>query len=113
MGLPPSGFELWGSMEEVTAIPGTRERSPARHVLPFPLYSMARPAASSSPAPCREHRQDLAALLGKHRSGEHVSPPRGSQAILEGICHSVPVLSPQEGTVPRCHGLPSALPVAA
>lgn len=59
MGLPPSGFGLWGSMEEVTAIPGIREQSPAWHTLPSTLRGVARPAHRSSPASCWEHGQDL------------------------------------------------------
>lgn len=105
MGSPPSGFGLWGSMEEVTAIPGIREQSPAWYTLPSTLRGVVRPAARSSPASCWEHGQDLTTLLGKDRSGEHMSPPCGSQVIPEGICCSVPVLSPQEGTAPRCHSL--------
>lgn len=58
MGLPPSGFGLWGSVKEVTAIPGIREQSPVWHTLPSTLRGVARPAASSSLAPCREHGQD-------------------------------------------------------
>ena len=100
MGLSPAGFGLWGSVEEVTAIPGTKGQSPAQHVLPSPLDGLARPAASSFPALCWEHGQGPATLLGKHRSGEHASPPRGSQAIPEVICCSIPRALPAEGDSP-------------
>lgn len=86
--LPGRGTGHWvcstpvlGSMEEVTAIPGTREQSPAWHMLPLPCMAQARPGASSSRNMGRTWNASGKAL----EQGGHVPSP---DTDTEGTCCS-------------------------